>query len=92
MFLFYNLFCNGKTPLKQHFMFVFQTNPWVYFVKTHECVFIQPISFSGLFFAKGNMIKAAEEEFWAAVRYKGCVSHRTQKNGEISVDALEEGW
>jgi hypothetical protein len=42
-------------------------------------VFIHPISFPGLFFAKGNMIKAAQEEFWAAVRYNGCDSHTTQK-------------
>lgn len=71
----YNVFplqiLNGKTFLKQHFVFVFKTSPWVYFIKTHECFFIHPISFSGLFHAKENMIKAAQEEFWYAVRHNG---------------------
>ena len=52
-------------------MFVFKTNPCVYFIKTHECFFIHSISLSGLLHAKGNMIKAAQEEFWSAVRHNG---------------------
>lgn len=50
----------SKTLLKQHFMFIFQINPRVYFIKSQECFFFNPISFSGLFFAKGNIIKAAD--------------------------------
>lgn len=81
-----------QEPPETTFHVCFSNKPMGLFCKTHECVFIHPISFSSLFFAKGNMIEAAQEEFWAAVRYNGCVSHRTQKTGEISVDALEEGW
>lgn len=79
MFFLYKFYWNGKTFLKQHLVFVFQTNPWVYFVKTHECFFIHPISFSGLFHAKGNMIMAAQEEFWYAVRHNGYTLWRSQK-------------
>lgn len=60
-------------------MFVFKTNPWVYFVKTHECFFIHPISFSVLLHAKGNMIKATQEESWYAIRHNGYISWGTQK-------------
>lgn len=60
-------------------MFVFKTNPWVYFVKTHECFFIHPISFSVLLHAKGNMIKATQEESWYAIRHNGYISCGTQK-------------
>lgn len=69
----------------------FPNKPTVYFVKTQECFFFNPISISGLSFAKGNMIHVAEKEFWAEVKYSGRVSHSTQKNGELSVDVLEKG-
>lgn len=81
-----------NTFLKQHLVFVFKTNPWVYFVKSHECFFIHFISFPGLLHAKGNMIKAAQEEFWLTIRHNGYFLWEIQKGeiAKICVDPL--GW
>lgn len=35
--------------------------------------FIHLISFLGLLYAKGNKIKATQEEFWLAIRHNGYI-------------------